>query len=99
MSTIKINEIEYKVKFTIRAMMIYERVSDAPFNLNNVTNQILYMYCVLLANNPDMTMTFEELIDYIDENFNLLKEFFSLFAQHNKIADFTADDGEKVENP
>lgn len=100
MATLKINNIDYKVKFTVRALMIYEKVSDEPFNLNNVTNQILYMYCVLLANNPDMTLTFDELVDYLDDNFNLLKDFYNLYAQYSNIASFTANDSKEEQgNP
>lgn len=70
---IKIKEQEYKFKFTQRATFLYERLTgiksleDIYNSLTSYSNQITYFYCLILANNPDMSLTFDQFIDSIDD--------------------------------
>ena len=59
---------DYKLKYTLRALFIYEQVTGK-------------IYCILAANNPDMQLTFDELIDAIDEDMNLMLEFQSFLKK------------------
>lgn len=70
-----IQEKEYKLKYSIRALFIYEQVTGKAFKLETLTDEYLFFYCILLANNPDMQLTFDELIDAIDENMGIMLEF------------------------
>ena len=53
----------YKLKYTLRALFIYEQITGKAFELKTITDEYLFFYCVLLANNPDSSLTFEELIE------------------------------------
>ena len=65
----------YKLKYTLRALFIYEQITGKAFELKTITDEYLFFYCVLLANNPDSSLTFEELIESIDEDMSIMLEF------------------------
>ena len=65
----------YKLKYTLRALFIYEQITGKAFELKTITDEYLFFYCVLLANNPDSSLTFEELIESIDEDLSIMLEF------------------------
>lgn len=66
---------DYKLKYTLRALFIYEQITGKVFKLETITDEYLFLYCVLMANNPDAQLTFEELIDSIDEDMGIMIEF------------------------
>ena len=71
----RINDKDYKLKYTLRALFIYEQITGKVFNLQTITDEYLFFYCILLANNPDMNLTFDDLISAIDENTNIIIQF------------------------
>ena len=66
---------EYKLKYTLRALFIYEQITGKVFNLQTLTDEYLFFYCILIANNPDIKLTFDDLIDAIDEDVNIMIQF------------------------
>ena len=71
--TIKDKDIE--LKNTLRSMIMYENIAEKSFNPETVTDIITYMYCVVVASSNDYTLTFDEFINYIDENPTIFDEF------------------------
>lgn len=71
----EINNKEYKLKYTLRALFIYEQITGKVFQLHTITDEYLFFYCILLANNPDMELTFDDLINAIDEDINIMIQF------------------------
>ena len=71
----EINNKEYKLKYTLRALFIYEQITGKVFQLLTITDEYLFFYCILAANNPEMDLTFNQLIDAIDEDPNIMIEF------------------------
>lgn len=69
--TIKGND--YKVKSTLRAIMMYEYMTEEAFKITTLTDTILFYYCLLKVNNTD-TFNYDpqELIDIFDEEPALL---------------------------
>lgn len=76
-----INNIDYKLKYTLRALFIYEQITGKAFKMETITDEYIFFYCILLANNPDMNLTFEELIEAIDEDMNIMLEFQSFLKK------------------
>lgn len=75
---ITIQNRDYKLKYTLRALFIYEQVTGKVFEMKTITDEYLFFYCLLAANNPDIPLTFDELIDELDEDPKLMvayKEF------------------------
>lgn len=71
---ITINNIEYILKYTLRALFIYERITDKPFKFEGLYSEYLLFYCVLLANN-EFTLSFDEFIDICDNDGSLFNQF------------------------
>ena len=69
-----INNKEYKLKYTFRALMLFEQITNKMFTIESLSDEIIFFYCILLASNPD-TMKFDEFMDYIDDDPTLLTQF------------------------
>ena len=65
---IKIKEVEYTIKYTLRALFIYEQITGKTFSLQTMTDEYIFIYCLLLANVPDIEMRFEDFINECDTN-------------------------------
>lgn len=63
---IKIGDKDYKLKYSIRALFLYERITSKSFEMLSLEDNVIFFYCILLAQNPDF-MTFEEFCDKIDD--------------------------------
>lgn len=70
-----INNKEYKLKYTLRALFIFEQATGKAFKMETLTDEYLFFYCILAANNPEMDLTFEGLIDTLDEDPTIMIEF------------------------
>ena len=66
MKTIKINDKEYKVKYTIRALFIYEQITGKPFAINTLMDNYIFFYSLILANNLDDVLEWDTFIDALD---------------------------------
>lgn len=53
--------------------MIYERIEGSAFTPKSLSNMITFFYSCLLASNSEIT--FDEFIEYLDENADALNEF------------------------
>lgn len=75
---------EYKFNFTLRAMMIFEQITKRGFSIKSMTDEYLYLYCLLIANNPNESITFDELIDAMDEDMSIMEQFKEALENHSK---------------
>lgn len=101
---VKINGETYKIKYTLRALFIFENITGKSFNVESSMEQFLFYYAIILANNPDMKMTFDDFIDACepdaDGSAEIIKAFSDMLtAQERKMSlmkgDSDAGDGEK----
>ena len=74
MKTISINGKDYKVKYTIRALFIFEQITGKAFKLETMLDSYIFYYSMILANNKDQVLQWDEFLDAIDENPKLLQE-------------------------
>ena len=86
---ITIQDKTYKIKYSIRALFIFEQLTGKSFSLDSLMNQYVFFYSMLLANNPECTLTFDQFIDECDENFtlvtNLQKYITDVFAKQAQL--------------
>lgn len=93
---------QYTIKYTLRALFIYEQITGKAFKLETLTDQYLFSYSLILANVPDIDMSFDDFISECDMNPELLvyiQQFVSKEAE--KQAAFIkelADDDSKKKN-
>lgn len=75
--TIKGKEIE--LKYSLRALMMYENIENKTFQPTSLQNLMTFFYVIVVASSKDYSLTFDEFIDFVDEdpNNNLLNDFAS----------------------
>lgn len=92
---VKINGEEYKVKNTIRALFVFEQIAGKPFAIEGSLDNFLFLYSVILANNPDKMISWETFIDAMDSDPKLLDAINSILKEAREIEDLM--EGEKEE--
>lgn len=71
----KINGKEIKLKYTFRALMIYEKITGESFSGKGISEILIYFYSTIIASNKDLTLTFEDFLDWLDDNPTALNDF------------------------
>lgn len=84
MKTIKINDKEYKVKYTIRALFYWEQITGKPFAINTLLDNYLFFYCMILANNPDDVLEWDDFLNAIDNDPTLFSQINSTVEDSQK---------------
>lgn len=77
-NTIKIGGEEYCIKYTIRALFMFEQITGKAFEIKTLLDNYIFFYCMILANNKDKVLEWDSFLDALDND----KE---LFATMNAI--------------
>lgn len=72
---LKIKEKEIELKYTIRALFIFEKIANKTFTTTSLTDMYLLFYSLIIANCPDIQLTFNELIDICDNDITIFNNF------------------------
>lgn len=72
---INIKNREVELKYTFRSMIIYEKITGESFQPKGVTEVLIYLFSTIVASSKGIDLTFEEFIDYADENPKIVNEF------------------------
>ena len=91
--TIRIKDKDFKVKQTIRAIFLWEQISEKQFEIKNTLDNYLYFYCILLANNPDF-LGWDEFIDLLDEDPTILIQLSKKLTEQNQLEKLLNPDSE-----
>lgn len=101
MATIVINDKQYNLKYTVRALMMFEQVKGKMFSLETLTDQYLFLYCLILANN-ETDLKFEQLLSYIDDDPSIFSDFASFMKEEtdrqNELSKKDKKEGDKGKN-
>ena len=98
MNRIEINGKEYNIKYTIRALFIFEQISGKSFKLESLLYNYLLFYSMILVCNSDNVLTWDEFIDAIDNDPQLmvkLNEAVEAQQKQDNIFHQDEDNGEK----
>lgn len=99
MKQIKIKGKKYNFKYTIRALFIFETITGKSFEISNLFDNYVFLYSILIANNPDKTMLFDDFINALDDDPKIYIQLNEILNEHNqmqKVLDNTSE--EKEEN-
>lgn len=72
---VTIKEQEITLKYSLRSLFIYEQKSGESFSPRNLEQYCLYFYCVVMSSNRDLDLTFDDFIDFLDEDPSKITEF------------------------
>lgn len=95
---IKIKDTEYNIKYTLRALFIFEQITGKPFKVETLLDNYILYYSMILASNQDKVLDWNDFIDALDENPKLLLELNKAIKEQNNfdnIFNKEGDDGEK----
>lgn len=92
MKTNKVNGKEFKVKYTLRALFIFEQITKKPFEIKTLLDNYVFFYSIILANNDDNILEWNEFIDALDENPKLFTDINDIVNQSAKVEEII--DGE-----
>ena len=82
---IKIQEKEIELKKTFRSYIIFESITDKIFAPKTMSVVVTYFYSVVLASDKDINLTFDDFIDWLDENANALNDFEKWLTEINEV--------------
>ena len=66
---------EVTLKYGFRALMVYEQIMGKTFEPKGVTEVLTFMYCVIISSEKNLEFSYDEFLDMIDEQPELIKEF------------------------
>lgn len=83
--TITINNKEVTLKKTFRSYIIFESATGKAFAPHTITDSILYMYCVIISSDESLELTFEDFLEWLDNNETALQEFTDWLIKQSEI--------------
>lgn len=81
--TIKQKDIE--LRKTFRSVIAFEQASGKIFNPQTISDTILYFYCVIIASDDSIELTFDEFIMWLDDSPTALTEFTQWIVRQSEI--------------
>lgn len=97
---VSINGIDVELKYTMRSLMIYEKKFGKTFQPEGLTEMLAYFYSTVLASDKNIMLTFDEFIDYLDKNQNLVTDFAEWLVKVTEVNQYVKNENEQPEeNP
>lgn len=81
---ITINGKQYRVKYTIRALFIFEQITGKPFEIKTLLDNYIFFYSMILANNPDNVLDWDVFLDALDSDKELMAQLTKLVDDYQK---------------
>ena len=96
MKEIEINGKNYKLKYTIRSLFIWEQITGKSFKIENMLDNYLFFYSMILANNPDEILAWDDYLNAMDEDPTLFKRMSDIIEEQQKKDNlFTTEEKDK----
>lgn len=83
---IKINNVEYLIKQSLRSLMMFEQLTDKKASQieDTLTDTITIFYCMLKSNNKNFDYKFEDFIDLIEDDIDAVNQFVEFIKENSK---------------
>lgn len=75
---------QYKVKYTIRALFIFEQITGKAFEIKTLLDNWIFLYSIILANNPDNFIDWDDFLDALDNDKELITQLTKLVDDYQK---------------
>lgn len=73
--TVNIKGKDVTLKYSFRAMMIYENITKKTFEPKGLTEFIILFYSLIMAADKESELTFDEFVDWLDEHTEQFNDF------------------------
>lgn len=88
---VKINGTEFKVKNTLRAIFVFEQITNKSFAIETSMDNFLFLYSVILANNPDRAIGWDEFINALDEDKTIFTQMNDILSEAAKVEEMLSE--------
>jgi len=95
MDTININGKDYKLKYTLRALFIFEQITKKSFKIETLLDNYIFFYSLILANNKDNPIDWDDFIQAMDDDPTLFSRMGEIVAKTQKKNELFEDDGKE----
>lgn len=66
---------EYELKYSFRAMMLFENIRKQAFQTKTVTDFIVFLYSIILSQSKDEVIDFNEFTDWLEDNHDVFDAY------------------------
>lgn len=73
----------YTLRQSFRAIIMWEQALHKPFAPSNTYEMLVYFYCCIVGNYPDLDLPFDAFMAWIDEHPHLVSDFAQWVARSN----------------
>lgn len=80
----KIKNKNIKLEYKNRALYLWEASNERRFELKTQFDEDFFLFCLVISNNKDIDLTFEEFADWLEKNPKARLEFIE-FLKRNDI--------------
>ena len=81
---LNIQNKEINIKYSFKGFMAYEQITGESFKPQGLNEIITLFYSMVMTSNNDLTITFDEFIDWLDENPEQLNNFSTFLVENTK---------------
>lgn len=86
MKQITINGKNYSIKYSLRALFIFEQITNKSFEIKTLLDNYIFFYSMILASNKDKEpLDWDEFIDALDNNPNLMTDMNEVVENQQKV--------------
>lgn len=71
----EINGKDYKVKYNLRAMFVFEEITGKAFQIETLLDNYIFIYSCIISVKDNPEIDFNEFIDYCSEHDEVIEEF------------------------
>lgn len=101
MKKIKIKGKNYNIKYTIRALFIFEQITGKPFRIETLLDNYLFFYSMILANNQDKAdiLSWDDFLDALDNDPQLFGKINNAVEQQQKKDEIFNNEDPEADDP
>lgn len=96
MKTVTIGGMVCKLAYNLRTLFTYEEIAGHPYKGEKSIDTYLLFYSMVMANNAEFSMSFDEFIDACDADMSLYQAFVGVVEEHGKRVSALLDDKKKA---
>ena len=100
--TLKIKDREVNLKYSFRSFFIFENIMGRSFSPSTTTDILVFFYSVIMASDKNLDFQFDEFLDMVDENPELIvkfSEFISKEVSKNRTLSPDQEEDEEKKTP
>lgn len=90
----EINGKNYNLKYGLRAMFIFEEMTNKAFEINTLLDTYIFCFSCIIADKDNPSLDFSDFIDYCDGHPEVIQEFSEFMTSQTQLRD--KEDKKKV---